>query len=387
VRGATDQIRDSVADSDGVRIIQRAAKAINNREFARRLFLFSPFWIRSPQTSFQDNPLPLVAHLFVHYPIPEFLYAAWTEQHRDHLYSNFLHDNWKWLCWTVILGQGGSLKRAGREFDWNIPDKFQHHLSFVRSSVPPIQACIEAEVRRLGGRESDCDRIISHPAFAVDPTERSAQNGFEDFWRATVRWLVTNHDALTDEEATLVLDWACHENTEANRGCWAGREFSLDWLLCHENSEANRAVRKFSWRGRSPRRVIESAREYQEYLHAPSGPFQDRTWSSHDMDWAFEGGSESWSFVELTSTKELRAEGISMQHCVASYDGRCVSGFSAIVSVRCSAEHRVTIEVNPRSSAIVQACGPRNCRPSDAEIQVIRRWEQDVLAPLRRTGD
>lgn len=43
------------------------------------------------------------------------------------------------------------------------------------------------------------------------------------------------------------------------------------------------------------------------------------------------------SVVELTSAGQLHAEGMLMQHCVATYDRACYSGHSAIVSLRTAA--------------------------------------------------
>lgn len=51
---------------------------------------------------------------------------------------------------------------------------------------------------------------------------------------------------------------------------------------------------------------------------------------------------------------------MDLHHCVYSYDGRCVAGASAIVSLRLNGKARVTIEVSPASKRIVQARGTCN---------------------------
>lgn len=87
-----------------------------------------------------------------------------------------------------------------------------------------------------------------------------------------------------------------------------------------------------------------------------------------------------WEFRELTSSAELR-EGVALQHCVASYSHRCWRGTSRIWSLRSKSDSKVrpviTIEVDPKTNAIVQARGFRNRPPSGKALQLLQRWQRE----------
>jgi hypothetical protein len=348
-------IRDCIGEKRNIDVLERASKRLQCTDLTQRVCLFSPFWIRSPCTWHEDGNTSLVDHVFVRYSVPEFLHAAWFRQSQagemDHP-SRFF----KWLCWFIILAQGGSLYRAGRLFEWAIARRFQHHLADAPPRASSVEACIHAEVMQLGGSHVEVARIVSCEAFIIDPTEMSADVLYQGFWRDTVLWLVANRDAITDDEARLVLEWAIHEYLEARR-----------------------AERRFSWKGRTAGATLERSLRYRRTMERPWSALQ---WNTHGWDWAFEDGDESWSFVELTSGGELFAEGEALHHCVASYAGRCAAGHSAIMSVRCNGLRRVTLEINPRNSQIVQTRGERNRPPTVSEQRAIGLWVGQLL--LRR---
>src|SRR5262249_42667421 len=155
--------------------------------------LFAPFWVRRPQTWKNKGATSFLDHQFVRHAVPAFLYADWFR----------LDDSTrlKWLCWFILFGQGGSLKRAPEIFRWKIHARFRHYLQEARAQASPTEACLFAEVKRLGGSQTDFARVLQNPAFVIDPTERSAVESHSSFWHDTVRWLVTHGQAITDEES------------------------------------------------------------------------------------------------------------------------------------------------------------------------------------------
>src|SRR5262249_6432589 len=122
--------------------------------------------------------------------------------------------------------------------------------------MSPTEACLCAEVSRLGGSEIDFRRVVRNPAYVVDPTGFSAVESHSAFSHDTVRWLIGHGDVITDEQNDLVLYWAMHEYTEAER---AGGE-------------------PFSWKGRRVRTVLESSIEYRRQVERPWSCYQ---WRSH----------------------------------------------------------------------------------------------------------
>jgi hypothetical protein len=213
---------------------------------------------------------------------------------------------------------------------------------------------------RLGGSESDFVRLLRNPAFVVDPTEFSANESHEKFWYDTVRWLIAQSDQITNEESGFILEWAMHEYTEANL----------------RRAELGRG-RPFSWKGRRLRGVLEQS---LEYYRQRSLPYSNYKWNKHGWDLEYEEApAHKWTFIELTSVKDLYLEGKAMRHCVSSYGGRCASGYSVIASLRFNGERKVTIELNPRTKQIVQAKGAYNKEATDEEKSVIASWMKEVV--------
>jgi hypothetical protein len=339
---------DSVKD---IEVLKQAVINDNDQRFAKIICLFAPFWLRSPQTWNGQSKESLVDHIFIKYKVPGFLYKEWNRELDEIRY--------KWLVWFILLGQGGSLKRASEYFQWNIPSRFHKLLFDVPSEASPLEACIFAEVKRLGGSEIDFGRLINNHAFVIDPTEISSDENHAKFWYDTVRWLINNSNEITDDQAGLILEWAMHEYTEAE--CGRGRPFS--------------------WKGRRLRSVLERSNEYDRQR---SLPYSNYKWNKHGWDLEYEEApAHKWTFIELTSGKDLYLEGKAMRHCVSSYAGRCASGHSAIVSLRCNVERRVTIEINPRTLQIVQIKGTYNRNPDKKDQQIISFWQKEILRKNR----
>ena len=332
-----------------------------DRFILENLILLAPFWLRRPAAWDQKGgTLQLIRHLLVRFDVPHFLWIIWRcgenyANRYDVSVNGLLDQRLKWLIWFLLLAQGGSLKRAAAKFGWSIHDRFQHHLNDVPLGVSPLEACVIAEVHRLGGNEIDYRRILGCHAFVVDPTD-VGRSSYTRFWQETVAWIISKRDQLTDEQCSVALDWAMHLYTEAERG--------------------NSQQQYFTWKGRQVRSVIEQSTEYREGLYRSYN--RNRTnyrWDSHGWDWQYcDWANREWKFVELVSSIELQEEGAAMQHCVGGYDGRCAAGASAIVSLRQGDKRKLTIEIAPRVLKIVQARGKCNRRETVEEATVIRAW-------------
>ena len=77
---------------------------------------------------------------------------------------------------------------------------------------------------------------------------------------------------------------------------------------------------------------------------------------------------------ELTNSNQLHDEGKKMKHCVYSYIGSCKHGKTSIFSLRENDERMVTIELNNRTSEIVQIKGLANRKASEEEIKIVSDW-------------
>ncbi len=342
------QISDAIGEDVYLDVMQSAVRLVNGQHLVKNLCLFAPFWIRSPRT-WTGGKTALVDHLFVRYEVPCFLYPEWSGE------PGF--PRLKWLCWFILFAQGGSLRRAAGLFRWHLSSRFEHYLRMVSAEASPKEACAFAQVMGLGGSSNDCQRILSNPAFVVDKTDASESGLPSAFWDATVRWVIAHQAAITDEQCDLLLSWAMHEYTEAERS----------------------GAPPFSWKGRGLRSVLHRSVDYQRQRERPWSCY---CWQRHGWDWQpIDPALDGWCFVELTSGEELFREGQALRHCVSGYAARCAAGHSAIVSVRFQEARRLTVEINPATGQVIQARGACNRPVTNEEQRALRRWVGTVIRP------
>lgn len=341
----TEMINDiaTIEDRD---VITKFASNPMQSGYAKDLMLFAPFWIRRPSSWQGGDEESLLKHLFVLHDSPDFLYRAIVRSYRP--------TGFKWLCWLILLGQGGSLKRAAPLFDWNIQGRFSHYLQCVPNGLSATESCIYAEVKKLGGDDSDFNRILNGHTLVIDPTDKPQEKAYPLFWQSTVTWLIKYKNDISDDECSLIMRWALHRYTEGQR---QGRQL-------------------FSWKGRTVNRTVEKANEYQLSL---SRPYLQFKWNSHNWDWVHCDESEDkWTFEELTSGEALYNEGLALKHCVSSYASRCAASFSAIISIKVNRLHRLTAELNPSTKKIVQLRGQQNRSANMEEKRIVAEWLHNI---------
>lgn len=362
-------ITDSTRYADTLKRLQAVDLPIADREVLYRagrspgletvLFLFMPFWLRSPSSWQPDGKVSLLAHLLQRYPVPSFLERIISSVVEEWCNNRTLYDSdgyLKWFCWYLLLGQGGSLKTASRYFPWQVQGKFQQFLERAPRNFRPEDVCLLAEIQRLGGTQLEYERLTRTGGFQIDPTEPEREEGFQRFWTETVHWLIAHREAITDPQSRDLLTWAMHEFTEGRR-----------------NGSA------FTWKRRTLASVLRRAEAYIDLIRRP---WKDHRWQAHHWDWQVETQADTtWSFVELTTGEELYQEGRTLSHCVAGYALHCVHGNSAIVSMRQNNECRITIQVDMNSLQVVQARGKFNRATTAEEQQLIRRWVSQKLSP------
>jgi len=85
-----------------------------------------------------------------------------------------------------------------------------------------------------------------------------------------------------------------------------------------------------------------------------------------------------WQLMELTTGAQLQQEGAALHHCVGSYADLCWRGKSRIWSLRVQRggklRHLLTIEVDLKKRAVVQARGWRNRLACGKPLRVLHAW-------------
>jgi len=366
LEAVVEQSADSISDH----LVTRAFREYP--PLATAVF-FSRFWLRPlrswkiPSGCQATRMRSLLDHLFVRYPVPECLYTQWlSTRHRTNglghqdLGKGAASDI-KWAVWFILIAQGASLHKAGPIFRWDVPKGFERHLLSCAATPWPREACMWAEIMRVGGSLVEYRRLISNPGFVLDPTAVKTDSwcGLDsetwDFWRTTLEWLIRHRDAVTDEQCSLILEWAMHEHTETRYTRYP----------------------TFTWKGRTPAKAYEAALRYQKSLNGAWGAY---TWQSHNLTMEYDDAEGvKWSMIELTSGDMLLEEGEAQHHCVATYAPRCAFGNCAIFSLRLGGLRVLTIEVLLSSRKVVQARGACNRAPTAGERNVLKYWCKTVL--------
>lgn len=87
-----------------------------------------------------------------------------------------------------------------------------------------------------------------------------------------------------------------------------------------------------------------------------------------------------WTIRQIVTKEELVDEGKTLSHCVATYADRCAAEETSIWSMKShgslSRRRVLTIQVDPTSRTVIYASGLRNCRPTERQRAVIRKWAQ-----------
>jgi hypothetical protein len=295
------------------------------------------FWIRRLRThdpSLRSNgwdTKDLLRHLFFRFPVPEFLLQAWAS-------DNHWPDRDLYRGWCVLLGQGASLKKAGRRFGWSIPDGFEHAMFMVPRMITFPDGVRWAEILRLGGTVDDARRLSTSlnwfdPVRPSDPSRLRQEvvdpAGYflasRSLGREVIAWMVRYRTEMADEDVAMISGWVGHMRYELNR---LGLAFHM--------------------RGRTPASAARMARQYQAQIERGYGETDEKTtWPVRGLGLEVEVDGIPWEFVELCSQVELNAEGRDLHHCVGSYASRCVQGSRAIVSMRCEGVRVLTLEVAP----------------------------------------
>lgn len=344
-RELVDSIRTALGSNENAQIL------INNAPHCAKTYcLFAPFWYRSPSTWDPAQGRSLESHLFARYPTPAFLSLKKDCRHVDD----------KWFCWLILLGRGGSLKVASDIFGWDIAKRFPHFLADVPPSLPPIEGCLYAEVKRLGGNATDYERLVIDPSFVFDITDWEQDDTDVDFWRETASWMIRYRDHLSDRDVELLLAWSRHLYTEAQ----------------------NDRRSPFQWKGRSLEAALEQSRAYRERCERIDYYLRGSlSWDARGWNWVPEAEVlQGWTVTELTTSAQLNEEGRAMRHCVGGYGWRCERGESAIVSVCYQQQRRVTVEIEPNTGQIIQVRGCYNREPDRDELRVTAAWHASMIA-------
>jgi len=296
----------------------------------------------------------LAAHLMTHYSVPGFMDSAWDLPNGP--------EGFRQQAWFIRLGRGASFRSL------NLPliltRKMEHFVRRAPDHFSVSQALRYGETRGMGGGERLAREI------AVGRLGQRIER--PDFWRTVIRFFVA-HSEMQPEDVNPIVDFI-HAS-----------KFAGDEVLTTGGMESqNPPWPDFSMEGRT----LKSTLRLVSAWHADLGITKNAPWCS----WKKSGiqgyrflekrsGEEvdrDWLILELLDSTALHAEGRAMHHCVYTYVNRCRRGETTIWSLRLRAggeeKRMVTIEVDPRKRAIIQARAKFNRWPGARSREVMRQW-------------
>lgn len=298
-------------------------------------------WLQSPETWRPDSHGPrrqfaaLVRHLLAQYDLPAlFDTAFFTDVDAD-----------LQVQWFEHIGGGANLRTAP-----GLPTVLSKRMAHEALQAPAHFTIPQAlRYGQILGQEGPPDLVE-----AVINTRLGQSFEHEEFWSTFVHWL-TRHPMLDTEWIGPMADYlherkfTAAEDGEPPEPNLSMKSRSLEKLLhqtelWHSRMTRDQRVPTSQWSGCG----------IGEYLQ-------------HERD-EDTGLPLVWKVRELTTTKELVAEGKAMNHCVRSYSRTCRTGRKAVYSVqRCLDEGRserlLTVAVDPHGRRIIQARGRHNASP------------------------
>jgi hypothetical protein len=302
----------------------------------------------------QGSIRSLAQHLVGRYAVPGFLASAWYA-----VDDSFAEAKRRWY---VAHARGASFRSL--ELPLSMTRRMEHIFLDSDDDMGIEYAMRRAELVALGAPGDLLDAIL------VSRVGTDLTHG--DFWRTVWRFLVANTRSIPISQVGPLIDFLHSIRHE---------RLVVDTLEGRVLQEPPRP--QFSMKGRTARSLLRSMDEWHRGLGLvgdgmswePS-PLRSMVVETprHDPS----APPVRWELTELTNGGHLRAEGAALRHCVATYASQCRRGMSWIWSLRRRSGPNVrsilTIEIDPRRRAIVQARGFRNRRPSGKALELLQTW-------------
>lgn len=296
----------------------------------------------------------LAQHLVCEYAVPAFLVASWFAT--DDAYAEKKRE------WFVGHAHGASFRSLDLPIE--MTRKMEHIFLTSRDHLAIEHAMRRAELLALGAS----DELVR----AVLATRSATDLGNGAFWRTVWMFLIANARAIDLPQIGPMIDFI-----QATRHERVAVE-TPDGIVLRNPPQPS-----FSMKGRTVQSMLRLMQDWHRSLGLANGGL---TWASSQLQpMLMEEPPQDpsappvvWQLMELTNGAQLRTEGTALHHCVASYDDRCWRGTSRIWSLRVrrgeKVRHVLTIEVDMKRRAVIQARGWGNRPPSGKPLRLLQDW-------------
>jgi hypothetical protein len=295
----------------------------------------------------------LARHLVGKYEVPLFLASSWysTQAAGDKMRS-----------WFVAHARGASFRSL--DLPIVMTRKMEHIFLASQDHLAIEHAMRRAELLALGAPAEVVQAVLS--------TRLATDLRHATFWRTVWLFLIANAGIIDPAEIGPMIDFI--ENIRHDRVAVE----TPDGVV-----ELDPPQPTFSIKGRTVQSMQRLMRDWHRSLGVGRGglawtpsPFKPMLLEEPSEDAS--APPRRWQLMELTNSAHLRAEGAALHHCVASYDHQCSRGLSRIWSLRLrrgeKVRHVMTIEMDPKRRAVVQARGWANRKASGKPLRLLQDW-------------
>ena len=296
----------------------------------------------------------LAQHLVCTYSVPAFLASSWCAT--DDAYAEKTRE------WFIAHARGASFRSL--DVPLVMTRKMEHIFLSSADHLAIESALRRAEILALGGSD-ELVRAVSATRLATD-----LRNGA--FWRTVWTFLIDHAHAIDVTDVGPMIDFVQsirHERVAVE---------TPGGIVMRDPPQPS-----FSMKGRTVQSMLRLMQQWHRSLGIANGGL---TWAPSSLrPMRLEEPSQEpsappaeWELIELTSGAQLRTEGTALHHCVASYADRCWRGASRIWSLRVRRgeylRHVLTIEVDMKRRAVVQARGWGNGPASGKPLRLLEEW-------------
>ena len=194
-----------------------------------------------------------------------------------------------------------------------------------------------------------------------------------EFWRTVWLFLIANASDFEPGQIAPMVDYI-----------QAIRREESTFEVRTDATGFNSPKSAFSIKGRTVQSMLRLMQSWHRSLGRSSGAVF--SWATSTVQpylleepaWEESEPPRRWQITELTDSGQLRRESAELHHCVASYADRCYRGVSSIWSIRLwqgeKVHHVLTIEVDSKRRAVVQARGRANRAASGRSLRLLQDW-------------
>ena len=325
---------------------------------------------RGKDTQFRS----LVEHLLCKYPAPHFLFRAFDLRPADPGTAEWLY------FFSGVAGGGSAYKLAKEYIPTPMTKRMAHRFMQTTGKDSLLSNIRRVQVEEFVEEDPAWARRLHNVLMGTVMGRPGIVRAGEEFWATIIRWF-SRQAMLDPQQVGPLIDYIAHARTEEENWSIQGRTVVS---LTRSMEEWHGVLHKM-------RKVVGTAFE-------PSG-YKALHWREKRTD--KRGYFWTYRVEEILTTKKLADEGRSMKHCVYGYGRSIQSGSTAIWSLRKSASYKedyydevaekmktrwvelgefddadriVTIEVDLRSSAVVQVRGKMNRPAKQQESLRVAKW-------------